>query len=103
MLDFLHRLLRPIVVRDGLPEKTDWDDVMSFDCTNVQLLSLSQFMEEIEFSPKAARAAKGRFRVEREKSKKTNFDAIASAAMGDMFNPHVDQREHIFGMNARNC
>ena len=46
MLDFLHRLLRRIVVRDCLPEENDWDALLEFDFTNVQLLSLSQFMEK---------------------------------------------------------
>ena len=37
------------------------------------------------------RAAKGRVNVEKEKSKKSKTDVIASAVMGDLFNPHVDQ------------
>ena len=37
------------------------------------------------------RAAKGRIVVEREKSKESKSDVIASAVMGDMFNPHVNQ------------
>ena len=36
-------------------------------------------------------AAKGRIIVEKEKSKKSKTDVIASAVMGDMFNPHVNQ------------
>ena len=48
-------------------------------------------MEKTEFRTKAIRAVKGRIKVEREKSKKSKTDVIASAVMGDMFNPHVNQ------------
>ena len=91
MLDFLHRLLRQIVPRESLPEENDWDALLGFDFTDVQLLSISQFMEKTEFRTKAMRAAKGRINVEKEKSKKAKTDVIASAVMGDMFNPHVNQ------------
>ena len=91
MLDFLHRLLRSIVSRESLPEENDWDALLGFDFTDVQLLSISQFMEKTEFRTKAIRAAKGRINVEKEKSKKAKTDVIASAVMGDMFNPHVNQ------------
>ena len=91
MLDFLHRLLRRIVARDSLPEEDDWDALLEFDFTNVQLLSVSQFMEKTEFRTKAMRAAKGRINVEREKSKKVRTDVVAGAVMGEMFNPHVNQ------------
>ena len=69
MLDFLHRLLRRIVARECLPEEDDWNALFEFDFTNVQLLSISQFMEKTEFRTKAMRAVKGRINVEREKSK----------------------------------
>ena len=46
-------------------------------------------MEKTEFRTKAMRAAKGRINVE-EKSKKSKTDVIASAVMGNMFNPHVN-------------
>ena len=48
-------------------------------------------MEKTEFRTKAMRAAKGRINMEKEKSKKPKTDVIASAVMGDMFNPHGDQ------------
>ena len=48
-------------------------------------------MEKTEFRSKAMRAAKGLINVEKEKSKKSRTDLIASAAIGDMFNPHVNQ------------
>ena len=48
-------------------------------------------MEKTEFRTKAMRDAKGRINVEREKSKKSKPDVIASAVMGDMSNPHVNQ------------
>ena len=91
MLDFLHRLLRRIVSRESLPEENDWDALQEFEFINAQLLSVSQFMEKTEFRTKAMRAAKGRINVEKEKSKKSKTDVIASAVMGDMFNPHVNQ------------
>ena len=91
MLDFLHRLLRRTVARDSLPEEDAWDALLEFDFTNVQLLSVSQFMEKTEFRTKAMRAAKGRINVEKEKSKKMRTDVVAGAVMGEMFNPHVDQ------------
>ena len=91
MLDFLHRLLRRIVSRECLPEKNYWDALLGFDFTDVQLFSISQFMEKTGFRTKAMRAAKGRINVEKEKSKKAKTDVIASAVMGDMFNPHVNQ------------
>ena len=91
MLDFLHRLLRRVTARESLPEENDWDALLGFDFTGVQLLSISQFMEKTEFRIKAMRAAKGRINVEKEKSKKAKTDVIASAVMGDMFNLHVNQ------------
>ena len=48
-------------------------------------------MEKTEFRTKAMRAAKWRINVEREKSKKSKNDVIASAVLGEMFNPHVNQ------------
>ena len=83
-------MLRRIVSRESLPEENDWDVLLGFDFTGVQLLSISQFMEKTEFRTKAMRAAKGRINVEKEKSKKAKSDVIASAVMGDMFNPHVN-------------
>ena len=47
-------------------------------------------MKKTEFRTKAMRAAKGRISVEKEKQK-TKTDVIASAVMGDMFSPHVNQ------------
>ena len=91
MLDFLHLLLRRIVSRESLPEKNDWDALLRFEFIDVQLLSISQFMEKAEFRTKAMRAAKGRINVEKERSKKSKTDVIASAVMGDMFHPHVNQ------------
>ena len=91
MLDFLHRLLRRIVSQECLPEKNEWDALLEFDFTNVQLLSVSQLMEKTEFRTKAMRAAKGRINAEREKNKKVRTDVVAGTVMGEMFNPHVDQ------------
>ena len=91
MLDFLQRLLRCIVLRESLPEENDWDALKEFELINAQLLSVSHFLEETGFRTKAIRAAKGRINVEKEKSKKSKTDVIASAVMGDMFNPHVNQ------------
>ena len=91
MLNFMHRLLRRVVTRHCLPEEDDWDALLEFDFTNAQLLSVFQFMENIEFRTKAMRAAKGRINVEREKNKKVRTDIVAGTAMGEMFNPHVDQ------------
>ena len=90
MLDFLHRLLRRIIVRESLPEDSDWDALLGFDFTGVQLLSISEFMEKTEFRTKAMRAAKGRINVEKEKSKRSKTEVIASSVMGDMFNPYVN-------------
>ena len=96
MVDFLHLLLRRILAQDSLPEEDDWEALLEFDFTNVQLLSVSQFMEKTEFRTKAMRAAKGRINVEREKNKKVRTDVVAGTVMGEMFNPHVDQgRAHI--------
>ena len=91
-LDFLYRLFRPFKVRDVLPGETDWDGLLKFGFTNVQLLSVSQFIVKTGFRTKAMRAAKGHISVEREKSKETKTYTIASAVMGDMSNPHIDQR-----------
>ena len=91
MLDTLHRLLRKIVTRGCFPEKNDWDSMLDFDFTNVQFLSVSQFMEKTEFRTKAMRAAKGRIIVEREKNKKLRTDVFAGTVIGKTFNPHVDQ------------
>ena len=91
MLDFLHRLLRRIVSRESLPEENDGVALLGFEFRDVQLLTVSQFMEKTEFRIKAMRAAKGRINVEKEKSKKSKTDVVASAVMGDMFNHHVNQ------------
>ena len=48
-------------------------------------------MEKTEFRTRAMRAAKGHNNVEKENSKKSTTDVIASAVIGDMFNPHVNQ------------
>ena len=90
MLGFLHRLLRRIVLPESLPEENDWDGLLGFEFIDTQLLSISLFMEKTEFRAKVMRAAKGRINVEKEKSKKSKTDVIASAVMGDMFNPHVN-------------
>ena len=91
MLDFLHRLLRRMVSRESLPEGNDWDALLGFELIDAQLLSVSQFMEKTEFRTKVMRAAKRSFNVEKEKSNKSKTDVTASAVMGDMFNPHVNQ------------
>ena len=91
MLDFLHRPLRRIVSRERLPEETEWDVLLRFEFLDSQQLSLSQFMDKTEFRTIAMSAAKGSINVEKEKSKKSKIDVIASAVMGDMFNPHVNQ------------
>ena len=91
MLDFLRRLFRRIISRESLPEEYDWDALLGFEFIDAQLLSISHFMEKTEFRTKALRAAKGRINVENQKSKKSRTDVIASAIMGDMFNPHVNQ------------
>ena len=92
MLDFLHRLLRGIIWRDSLLEEIDWDTLLGFKFTDVQLLSISKFMEKTEFRTKRMTAAKNRNIVEQKKNKKTKTDTIASAVKGDMFNPRVNQR-----------
>ena len=91
ILVFLHRLPRRIVSRESLPEENVCDALLGFGFIDAQLLSVSQFMEKTEFRTKAMTAAKGRINVEREKSKKSKTDVIASAVMGEMFNPHVNQ------------
>ena len=91
MLDFLHRLLRCIVSRESLSEENGWDALLGFEFIDAQLLPVSQFMEKTEFRSKAMRAAKGRINVEKEKGRKSKTDVIASAGMGEMFNPHVNQ------------
>ena len=94
--NFLHRLLRCIVDRDGLPEKTDWDGLLSSGFTNLQLLLVSQFVEKTEFRTKAIRAAKGRIMLNERRSE-GKIGCIASAVMGDMFISHVDQGRAYIG------
>ena len=72
-------------------EENEWDALLGFEFVDAELLTVSQFMEKTEFRTKAMRAAKGRNNVEREKSKTSKTDEIASAVMGEMFNPHVNQ------------
>ena len=91
MLDFLHRLLRRIVSRESLPEENDCNALLGFEFVDAQLLTVSQIMEKTEFRTKAMRAAKGRINVERKKNKQSKTDVIASAVIGDMFDPHVNQ------------
>ena len=80
-----YRFTRELARRERL------EALQEFEVINAQLLSVSQFMEKTEFRTKAMRAAKGRINVEKEKSKKSKTDVIASAVMGDIFNPHVNQ------------
>ena len=91
MLGFLHRLLSRIVSRESLPEEKNWDALLGFEFVDAQLLSISQFMEKIEFRTKAMRATKKCIFVEKEKSKKSKTVVIASVVMADMFNAHVNQ------------
>ena len=88
MSNFFHRFLRLSITRNSLPEENDWDRLLGFDFTIAQMLSFSQCMEktEFQFRTKAMRAAKSRFNVERETSKKSKTDVIASNAVGDIFN-----------------
>ena len=53
-------------------------------------------MEKTEFRTEAMSVAKGRINAEKAESKKSNTDVIASAVMGDMFNPHVIQGRAYF-------
>ena len=53
-------------------------------------------MQKTEFHTKAMRAERGCINVEREKSKKSKNDVIATAFMADMFNPHVNQDREYF-------
>ena len=91
MVDFLHQSLRPIDVRDSVTEETIWYGLLSFYFTNVQLFSVSQFMEKVEVRTKTIRNSEGWISVERERNKKAETDTVASAFMGDMLNSHVDQ------------
>ena len=87
-------LSSPVITSDRFEREFDRRErlgyLLRFDFTGVQLWSFSQFMEKTEFRTKAMRAAKERLDVEKEKSKKSNTDVIASAVMGDMFSPHVN-------------
>ena len=91
MLDFLHRLLRRIISLESLLEEMDWDALFGFEFIDAQLMSPSQFMDKTEFRTKTMRAAKARIFLEREKHNKAKTDTIASAVMGNMFNPQVNQ------------
>ena len=91
-LDFLHRLMRRIISRDSFPEESDCNALLGFDFTKVQLQSVLQFLEKIEFRTKAMKAANGRINVQREKNKRAKANTIATGVLGDMFHPHVDQR-----------
>ena len=91
-LDFFHRLLGRIFSRESLPQEDNWYALPAFEIVDAQLLSISHFMEKTEFRTIALRAAKGCINVEKEKSKKSETDVIASAVMGDMlFNSHVNR------------
>ena len=90
-LAFRHRLLRHNISRESLLEEDDWDALLGFEFVAAQLFSISQFMEKTEFRTKAMRAAKRRNNVEKQRSKESKTDVIASAVMGDKFNPHVNQ------------
>ena len=91
MLDLLHCLLRRNVSRENLPEEDDWEALLEFQFIDALLLSMSEVREKTEFRSKTMRAAKGRINVEKERSKKPETDVIASAMMGDMLNPLVNQ------------
>ena len=67
--------------------------MLGFDFADVEMLSISHFMEKTEFRTKAMRAAMGRINAEKEKNKKVKIDVFASAVTGYTFNPHVDRRK----------
>ena len=92
MLEFLHRLLRRIISRERVySKKMIGMRCLGFEFTGVQLLSVSHFMEKIDFRTEIMRPAKGRINVEKERNKYSKTDVIASGVLGDMFNPHVNQ------------
>ena len=96
MCDFLHRLLRRVVARSCLPAEWDWDALRSFDFAVGEVLRISGFMQKTEFRAKVLKIARSKIDVERERGKKPKSDAVAKTAMGESFNPFIDQgRQYI--------
>ena len=60
MLDFLHRLLRPIVEGDTLPDESDWETLRQLDFTSTKFVAVPSFMEKTEFQAKTMRVAKSK-------------------------------------------
>ena len=75
-------MLRRILSRESLPDENDWDALLGFEFIDARILKVSQFMEKTEFRTKAMRAAKGRINVEKERSKNSKTDVIASIVWG---------------------
>ena len=91
MCDFLHRLLRRIVLRRCSPAEWDWDALRSFDFAVSELLGIPEYMQKTEFRAKVLKAARSKIDVERERGKKGKSDAVAKTVMGESFNPFTDQ------------
>ena len=77
MCDFLHRLLRRIVLRSCLPAEWDWDALRSFDFAVSELLGIPEFRQKTEFRAKLLKVARSKIDVERERGKKGKSDAVA--------------------------
>ena len=52
VIEFLQRLLRSIVVRDGLPEEIDWEGLLSFDFTASSSCRCRSLWRRLSFAPR---------------------------------------------------
>ena len=91
MLDFLHRLIRRIMLSSSLPKEKDWEVLRYFDISSVEFWDEPSFMEKIEFSAKTMMVAKTKNDVEREKRKRSkSSEDIARIVISGASNPFFD-------------
>ena len=83
-----------MVKRSHLPDETDSDQFQSFDLSMIELLSVPDFRQTLEFCVKELKVAQSKIDVERDRGKKTKADVVAKTVMGETLNPFVDQEKH---------
>ena len=103
MCVFLHHLLRRVVKRSDLPDKSDWEKVHSLDIAVEELLSIPEFMQRTELWAKALKVAKCRVDVERERGKKAKSDVVARNVTGGLLNPFLTRGDNILVSLQKSC
>ena len=81
MCDFLHRLLRRVIERSDLPDKSDWETRRLFDFGVIKFLSVPDFIQKAELRAKVLKVAKSEIDLERDRGKKPKTDVAVETVM----------------------